>query len=134
MPTSVLESLGSRLAVLASPPSIRDLMSCMEASEEQGEFMRLVRQYTPEMEPEIKRAHGPAAKMLIFAQAFERHHFPLWYHFQEGGAEEYSELVQWPPSISAPRASTFLSTKRGRRYTCMLELNRWVMRSPKISA
>ncbi len=40
MLSSVLESLGSRLAVLASPPSIRDLMSCMEASEEKGEFMR----------------------------------------------------------------------------------------------
>ena len=100
MQLSTLESLGNRLTALAAPPSLAALMDLLESSETYAEFLRIVKEFVPDSVAEINRTHGAAAKMQVFAQAFERSYFPLWANFADGDSEEYHELVKWIPVVT----------------------------------
>ena len=99
MSTSALAELGRKLKARAAPPSQADLRSKLSICGGYIEFMRLVHEFVPEIEEEVRSANGVAAKMQLFAIAFEGKHFPLYPHLSEGDSEEYEELSSYIPVI-----------------------------------
>ena len=99
MQTTGIAALSRKLISRAAPPSLMDLSNRLAASESYAEFMGIVHEFTPEIEAEVRRAAGTAAKMALFATTFERRYFPLWYHFSDGLAQEYEELCRFIPVV-----------------------------------
>lgn len=99
MPTSSLESIAYRVLARASPPSIEDLIVLMERSEEYAEFMRIVHEFVPEVERDIKVQHSIAARISIFAIAFENRYFPIHPMYRDGMAEGYEDITLHIPII-----------------------------------
>ncbi len=99
MPVSSLESIASRVLTRASPPSIAALIAVMERSEEYAEFMRIVHEVVPESKADIKREHSIAARVAMFATAFENRYFPLHPMFAGGMAESYEDITEYIPII-----------------------------------
>lgn len=99
MPTSSLESIASRVLARASPPSINELIAIMERSEEYAEFMRIVHEFVPEVENEVRIQHSVAARIATFAIAFENRYFPLHPMYEDGMAEGYEDLTCYIPII-----------------------------------
>ena len=99
MPTSSLESIASRVLARASPPSIDALIAAMERSEEYAEFMRIVREFVPEVEREIRIQGSVAARIATFALAFENRYFPIHPMFADGQAESYEDVTIHIPII-----------------------------------
>ena len=100
MGTTALATLSRQLITRAAPPSLIDLRDLLLTSETYAEFMRIVTQFTPEIEADVRRAVGPAAKIMVFANAFERRYFPLHPSFADGEQEEYYDLCNQIPVIT----------------------------------
>lgn len=99
MATSVLAALGQRFLKLAAPPSLSDLQSLLLSSESYAEFMRLVREFTPDLENGIRAKVGAANKMSAFAKEFENRYFPLHPAFMDGLEDDYDSFVRDIPII-----------------------------------
>lgn len=100
MATTALATLSQKLITRAAPPSLRDLRNLLLTSENYAEFMRLVTQFTPEIEAEVRRAAGAAAKMMLFANEFERRYFPLYPGFADGLHDDYYDLCTQIPVVT----------------------------------
>jgi len=97
MAIAALDQLSRKLVSLASPPSLPDLETILCSAEDYRAFMRIVREFLPEIEDDVRRAGSPPDKMAVFATAFERRYFPLHPSFQDGAAEAYDQLVRMIP-------------------------------------
>jgi len=98
--TSALATLSQKLITRAAPPSLRDLRDLLLTSENYAEFMRLVTQFTPEIEADVRRTAGAAAKMMLFANTFEQRYFPLYPGFADGLNDEYYDLCTQIPVVT----------------------------------
>jgi hypothetical protein len=68
-------------------------------SEDYWEFLRIVHEFTPEAEDEVRQQLYANTKMAVFAQAFERRYFPLYPSFTDGLGEEYEQLTNFIPLV-----------------------------------
>lgn len=100
MGTTALATLSHKLITRTAPPSLIDLRDLLLTSETYAEFMRIVHEFTPEIEADVKRAAGPANKMMAFANAFEPRYFPLHPSFAEGLQEEYYDICSQIPVVT----------------------------------
>ena len=100
MATTALAALSQKLITRAAPPSLRDLRDLLLTSENYAEFMRLVTQFTPEIEADVRRTAGAAAKMMLFANTFEQRYFPLHPGFADGLNDEYYDLCTQIPVVT----------------------------------
>jgi hypothetical protein len=98
--TTALATLSQKLIKRAAPPSLRDLRDLLLTSENYAEFMRIVTQFTPEIEAEVRRAAGAAAKMMLFANTFEQRYFPLYPGFADGLNDDYYDLCTQIPVVT----------------------------------
>ena len=71
----------------------------MERSEEYAEFMRIVREFVPEAEREIRIQGSVATRIATFALAFENRYFPIHPMFADGQAESYEDVTIHIPII-----------------------------------
>jgi len=71
----------------------------MERSEGYAEFMRLVHEFVPEVESEIKVQPSIAARLSTFAQAFENRYFPLHPMYADGMGEGYEDITGFIPIV-----------------------------------
>ena len=99
MANTALATLRQKLITRAAPPSIRDLRQLLLSSENYAEFMRIVTQFTPEIEADVRRIAGVEGKVALFATTFERRYFPLHPVFSEGGAEDYTDICCQIPIV-----------------------------------
>lgn len=79
------------------PPLLSCLVSEFRDAEDYHEFLRLVREYLPDIEEEITGAGPPAEMMAAFCRAFGERYFILMQEFQDGEIEEFGSLVQGIP-------------------------------------
>ena len=100
MPARPLAVLGLRL-LAAAPPRLAALQELLMGAEGLGEFLELVRRYTPDHEAEILRATGPDERLPIFANYFQDQYFPLHWVFAHpmDGDVGYDYMAE---SIHAP--------------------------------
>jgi len=98
--TSALATLSQKLIRRAAPPSLRDLRDLLLTSENYAEFMRIVTQFTPDIEAEVRSRAGAANKMMLFANAFEPRYFPLHPAFIDGLHDEYYDLCSQIPIVT----------------------------------
>ena len=99
MATTALAALRQKLITRAAPPSIRDLRQLLLSSENYAEFLRIVTQFTPEIEADVRRIAGVESKIALFATTFEGRYFPLHPAFAEGGFDDYSEICAQIPVV-----------------------------------
>ena len=100
MATTALAALSQKLIAKAAPPSLRNLRDLLLTSENYAEFMRIVKEFTPEIETEVRSTVGAAAKMMLFANEFERRYFPLYPGFIDGLNDDYCDLCTQIPVIT----------------------------------
>lgn len=99
MANTALATLKQKLITRAAPPSIRDLRQLLLSSESYAEFLRIVTQFTPEIEADVRRIAGAESKIALFATTFEGRYFPLHPVFSEGGAEDYLDICSQIPVV-----------------------------------
>jgi hypothetical protein len=93
-PDSPLAALREILRVV-HPPSISLIVSLFQNVETYGDFVKLVRNFLPEREPEILGKTSPSAQMAAFAAYFEDRYLPLHPAFKDGEVEDdYYELLR----------------------------------------
>ena len=100
MATTALAALSQKLITKAAPPSLRNLRDLLLTSENYAEFMRIVTQFTPDIEAEVRSRAGAANKMMLFANAFEPRYFPLHPAFIDGLHDEYYDLCSQIPIVT----------------------------------
>ena len=100
MATTALAALSQKLITKAAPPSLRNLRDLLLTSENYAEFMRIVTQFTPEIEADVRRTAGAAAKMMLFANTFEQRYFPLYPGFADGLHDDYYDLCTQIPVVT----------------------------------
>ena len=99
MATTALATLRQKLITRAAPPSIRDLRQLLLSSENYAGFMRIVTQFTPEIEADVRRTDGARAKIALFATTFEQRYFPLHPAFSEGEFDDYNDICAQIPVV-----------------------------------
>ena len=99
MANTALATLKQKLITRAAPPSIRDLRDLLLSSENYAEFLRIVTQFTPEIEADVRRIDGARAKIALFATTFEGRYFPLYPTFAEGGFDDYNDICAQIPVV-----------------------------------
>lgn len=130
MPTSSLESIADRVLARASPPSIENLIVLMERGEDYVEFMRLVHEFVPELEREIKVRHSIATRLSTFAQAFENRYFPLHPMYADGMAEGYGDITCFIPIIlQSMDFDTYLELSQGE-FNAGITLLAYIIENP----
>jgi hypothetical protein len=93
-PTTPLAALKEKLQDV-HPPSISILRNLFQNVETYNDFVRLVKDFLPEREPEILQKTSPSAQMAAFASYFEDRYLPLHPAFKEGEVEDdYNELLR----------------------------------------
>jgi len=93
-PDSPLAALRERLCEV-HPPSISLVLSLFQNVETYSDFVKLVRDFLPEREPEILGKTSPSAQMAAFAAYFEDRYLPLHPAFKDGEIEDdYYELLR----------------------------------------
>ena len=100
MAATALATLSQKLITKAAPPSLRDLRDLLLTSENYAEFIRIVTQFTPEIEADVRRTVGAAAKMMLFANTFEQRYFPLYPGFADGLHDDYYDLCTQIPVVT----------------------------------
>jgi len=96
---TALATLKQKLITRAAPPSIRDLRQLLLSSENYAEFLRIVTQFTPEIEADVRRTDGARAKIALFATTFEGRYFPLHPAFSEGSFDDYNDICAQIPVV-----------------------------------
>ena len=100
MATTALATLSQKLTKRAAPPSLRDLRELLLTSENYAEFMRIVKEFTPDIEAEVRSKAGAANRMMLFANEFERRYFPLYPGFADGLHDDYYDLCSQIPVVT----------------------------------
>jgi hypothetical protein len=100
MAATALAILSQKLITKAAPPSLRELRDLLLTSENYAEFMRIVGEFTPDIEAQVRGRAGAANKMMMFAEEFERRYFPLYPGFAEGLHDDYYELITQIPVVT----------------------------------
>lgn len=95
---SPLQALADKLRQLG-PPSLTTLIARLSQGEDYEEFVRLIREFLPEREAEIRQETAPASQMAKFASYFQDRYFPLDHFLQSGDAEAYADLVNGIPVV-----------------------------------
>jgi len=98
--TTALATLSQKLIKRAAPPSLRDLRELLLTSESYAEFMRIVKEFTPDIEAEVRSKAGAANRMMLFANAFEQRYFPLYPGFIDGLNDDYYDLCNQIPVVT----------------------------------
>jgi len=98
--TTALATLSQKLTKRAAPPSLRDLRELLLTTENYAEFMRIVKEFTPDIEAEVRSKAGAANRMMLFANAFEQRYFPLYPGFTDGERDDYYDLCTQIPVVT----------------------------------
>jgi len=92
-----LTFLCDRLTGLTRPPHLAELVALMEEVDAVREFFRIIREFIPDHEAEIRRETYMADRIGVFAKFFEERYFPLPYYYGENQCESYEDLVAAVP-------------------------------------
>ena len=95
---SPLRALADKLKQL-NPPSLASLIARLSQGEDYEEFVRLIREFLPEREAEIRRQTEPWEQVAKFASYFEDRYFPLDQFLQTGDTEGYADLTYGIPVV-----------------------------------
>jgi len=102
----------------------------MERSEGYVEFMRLVREFVPEVEREIKIQPSIAARLSTFAQAFENRYFQLHPMYADGMGEGYEDITGFIPIIlQSMDFDTYLELAQGE-FNAGITLLAYIIENP----
>ena len=93
-----LEALADKLRQLG-PPSLATLIAHLSQGEEYEAFIKLIREFLPEREAEIRRELTPDTQIAKFASYFEDRYFPLDQILQTGDVEGYADLTLGIPVV-----------------------------------
>ena len=91
----MLQQLAAKLQV--GPPQIEYLVALMEQGESFLEFLRIVREFTPQHQAEIMSETSIGGRCGAFAQHFGHLYFPLEDGIEWGEVEEYEQIISYIP-------------------------------------